>query len=447
MPRRAESARALILAGPLKARPGPLTETIPGCLTPIAGRPLLDYWVDALAEAGVAEAMLDARAGQVREYIEAVNASGRLRLTEAHEPDSSRSMAAAADLADGVDHVLIIDAINLGDADLRALLRYHRRHGDPLTMMLSPAVRSPARRFVELDADGRVVSFATEPQRPSGGLADAGLYAVEAAAYREITALRGHDAGTDLLGRFAGRMRGWVWGGYHREIDTPAALEQAERDLGAAFSGPGGVRTSGRRPAVFLDRDGTVIEHVHYLTDPALVRLLPGAAAALRRLRRAGFARVLATNQSAIGRGMLTDERLAEIHGVLERQLAAEGATFDSIYYCPDAPKIDGDGQGSGGQGNGNGRAPAGLSDRKPGPGMLLKAAAELDLDLAGSWMVGDLMSDVLAGLNAGCRSILIGRGDGDADAVDPNGRYLIASDLAEAAGLILAERTTGTGA
>ena len=112
-----------------------------------------------------------------------------------------------------------------------------------------------------------------------------------------------------------------------------------------------------------------VIEHVPYLADPALVRLLPGAAEALKRLRRAGFALVLVTNQSAIGRGMLTRDRLQEIHGELFRQLAASGATIDRIYYCPDAPV-------------GDDRTVVEKSDRKPGPGMLLRAASDLDLEI-----------------------------------------------------------------
>ena len=90
-----------------------------------------------------------------------------------------------------------------------------------------------------------------------------------------------------------------------------------------------------RQPAVFLDRDGTLIEHVPYLSDPESVRLLPGAAEALKRLRRAGFAVVLVTNQSAIGRGMITEDRLDQIHNEMRRQLAACGATIDGIYYCP----------------------------------------------------------------------------------------------------------------
>ena len=90
-----------------------------------------------------------------------------------------------------------------------------------------------------------------------------------------------------------------------------------------------------RRPAVFLDRDGTLIEDVPYLADPAGIRLLPGAAEALVRLRRAGFARVLVTNQSGIGRGFFTEDRLRAVHAELEGRLAARGAALDGIYYCP----------------------------------------------------------------------------------------------------------------
>jgi len=184
------------------------------------------------------------------------------------------------------------------------------------------------------------------------------------------------------------------------------------------------------RPAVFLDRDGTLIEHVPYLSEPTGVRLLPGVAVALVRLRRAGFACVLVTNQSAIGRGWITECRLHEIHAELIRQLAQEGAALDGIYFCPDAPAE-------------NGFPIAPNPDRKPGPGMLLRAAAELGLDLPASWMVGDLVSDVLAGLNAGCRSILVATGPTKAGEPDPEaaaGRFWKVPDLAAAAELILTD-------
>ncbi|WP_165073809.1 D-glycero-alpha-D-manno-heptose-1,7-bisphosphate 7-phosphatase [Paludisphaera rhizosphaerae] len=189
---------------------------------------------------------------------------------------------------------------------------------------------------------------------------------------------------------------------------------------------------SAARPAVFLDRDDTLIADVPYLSDPAGVRILPGAAKALTALRRAGFALVLATNQSAVGRGMITEARLQEIHDELERRLAVDGAGLDAIYHCPHAPRS-------------TDRTTIEHPDRKPAPGMLLRAAEELRLNLAASWMVGDLISDVLAGLNAGCRSILVGSKSTLDDLPTPvaAGRVFAAADLAAAADLILAHPET----
>lgn len=182
--------------------------------------------------------------------------------------------------------------------------------------------------------------------------------------------------------------------------------------------------------AVFLDRDGTLIDLVHHLTDPADVRLIPGAAAAVRNLRAAGYRVVIVTNQSVVGRGMLTEAGLAEVHAEMARQLAEEGTAVDAVYFCPLAPVQ---------------KDPTVIEHpmRKPGPGMLLQAAAEMGLDLAQSWMVGDTVSDMLAGRNAGCRTVLVRTGYGAAYAHPRETYDDVAEDLAAAAELIR-ERDTG---
>lgn len=179
------------------------------------------------------------------------------------------------------------------------------------------------------------------------------------------------------------------------------------------------------RRAAFLDRDGTLIELVHHLADPAKVRLLPGAGAAVRELRAHGLACVLVTNQSAIGRGLLTTEGLYEVHAELLRQLAEEGTELDGFYFCPVEPKV---------------KDPTVIEhpDRKPGPGMLLRAARELELDLASSFMIGDTISDVLAGHNAGCRSILVRTGYGQSVTETPAEACYVVSDVREASKLLL---------
>ncbi len=176
--------------------------------------------------------------------------------------------------------------------------------------------------------------------------------------------------------------------------------------------------------AVFLDRDGTIIELVHHLTDPRDVKLMAGAGDAIRRLREAGWKVIVITNQSVIGRGKLTEDGLAEVHKVMDAELAKEGAAIDGLYFCPLAPTQQ------------DQRV---IEDemRKPGPGMLLAAAADHDIDLARSWMVGDSLSDVLAGRNAGCRSIVVRTGYGHKVDTDFDAD---AATLAEAADLILSE-------
>ena len=338
--------KALILAGGVGSPFHRVTDAIPKCLVPIEGRALLDYWVDCLVESGISEARINshAHADRMREHIGLINSSGRLRLVEYYEPKLlglAGMVAANSNLAEFADEIVIIHADNLSDIDLRALLAFHRQHGDPLTMVLFHTPNSSARGIADLNGGGKIVSFVKNPERPTSDLADAGVYVVNAATYREIAAMEAVDLGFDVLPKFVGRMRGWVWGGAHLDIGTQEALEHARREAASTFPDQSRAGSCSRRPAIFLDRDGTVIEHVHYLSDPALVRLLPGVAEALRRFRRAGFARVLVTNQSAIGRGMLTTERLDQIHAEMNRQLAAHGATVDAIYYCPDAPASD----------------------------------------------------------------------------------------------------------
>ena len=153
------------------------------------------------------------------------------------------------------------------------------------------------------------------------------------------------------------------------------------------------------RPAVFLDRDGTLVRGVEYLADPNDLALLPGVGEALRRMRDAGRALVVCTNQSGVARGCFDLERLAAIHERFLALLAAEDVALDGLYFCPHHPEGVADGF-------------AGECDhRKPAPGMLLAAAAALGIDLRASWMVGDSRrADLAAGRAAGCRTAYVGR-------------------------------------
>jgi D-glycero-D-manno-heptose 1,7-bisphosphate phosphatase len=167
--------------------------------------------------------------------------------------------------------------------------------------------------------------------------------------------------------------------------------------------------------AVFLDRDGTLIEDRGHLDDPSQVNLLEGVPEALRRLQAAGFKLVLVSNQSGVGRGWLSEAKLEAVHRSLLRRLAEHCVSLDAAYYCVHAPEN-------------------GCTCRKPLPGLLLSASNDLKLDLHRSWMVGDKRSDAQAGLAAGARAILVG--------ADLGGPWA-AADLLGAAAVIEASAET----
>jgi D,D-heptose 1,7-bisphosphate phosphatase len=181
------------------------------------------------------------------------------------------------------------------------------------------------------------------------------------------------------------------------------------------------------RPAVFLDRDGTLIEDREYLSDPAGVRLLPGVADGLKKLRDAGFALVVVTNQSGIGRGWMTETDYHRVAAELDRQLAAQQIALDAAYFCPAAPAAD---------------PRDDHPDRKPAPGMYLRAARDLDLDLAHSFAIGDAPRDLIAGRRAGCQAgILVRTGK----ALAEGNEWLVAADFTVAADIIIAFRSGGS--
>jgi len=156
----------------------------------------------------------------------------------------------------------------------------------------------------------------------------------------------------------------------------------------------------GRR-AVFLDRDGTVAEEVGYVNHASRVRLLPGSAAAIRRIREAGLLAVVVTNQSGVARDYFEEALVHQAHQRLRDLLSEEGAALDAIYYCPHHPR--------------EGMPPyrQECDCRKPRPGMLLRAARDLGIHLPGSYMVGDGVVDVGAGHGAGTTTILVLTGYG----------------------------------
>jgi D-glycero-D-manno-heptose 1,7-bisphosphate phosphatase len=169
-----------------------------------------------------------------------------------------------------------------------------------------------------------------------------------------------------------------------------------------------------RPRAVFFDRDGTLMEEVHYCGDPARVRVFPGVPQALRKLKEAGFRTFIITNQSGIGRGLITEAQYRAVQEELLRQIGA--GVVDAAYFCADPPTVP-------------------STRRKPEPGMVLEAVADYDIDLARSYFIGDKSADIECGQRAGTRTILVLTGYGAQQDSRPD---FTAHDMAEAVEIVL---------
>jgi D-glycero-D-manno-heptose 1,7-bisphosphate phosphatase len=177
--------------------------------------------------------------------------------------------------------------------------------------------------------------------------------------------------------------------------------------------------------AVFIDRDGTIVEETHYLHRPEDVVIVKGAASALKKLRRAGFLIFIITNQAGIGRGYYTESDMQRVHRHLLGVLGNDGATVDGVYFCPHHPDDR-------------------CNCRKPSPKFLFDAAAQFDIRLADSFMIGDRVGDLEAGRRAGARSILVRTGYGEAEfkkAGDTLPAAHVAQDLPAAVNWILKQK------
>jgi len=187
--------------------------------------------------------------------------------------------------------------------------------------------------------------------------------------------------------------------------------------------------------AVFLDKDGTLVEDVPYNVDPRFVRFMPRAVDGLRELQRAGYRLFVVTNQSGVARGYFDEDAIRAVGSYITQTLASEGVALDAFYFCPHLPE---------------GVVEAysiSCGCRKPEAGLILEAAERHGIDLSRSWFVGDIASDIEAGRRAGCRTVLVAAGSQiDREVRSGNEPDLIVPDLLEAARAI-AGRETGHGA
>lgn len=374
---------AIILAGGQGTRLRSVLADVPKVLAPLEGRPFLAWLLDQLAAAGLRRVVISTgyRAEEVRRTLGPRH--GPLELVYSPETTplgTGGALRAALDLAPGPT-ILALNGDSYCRADWAAFRRFHADHQAAGTLLLAEVPDTARFGRVDCDDAGLVTRFDEKQAAAGPGWINAGIYLLRRDLIAAIPPAGPVSLERETFPACIGRgLHAFPGARQFLDIGTPESYAAAR-----AFFG--------RRVAV-LDRDGTIIAERHYLSDPAQVELLPGAAEGLRRLRAMGWGLVVVTNQSGVARGYFDLARVAEIHRRLEDLLAAEGVRLDGIYICPHLPDAD-------------------CPCRKPRTGLIGQAAAELGFDPARAIVIGDKPCDIELGQAARVPTILVRTGYG----------------------------------
>ena len=311
----------------------------------------------------------------------------------------------------GEDPFLLLNADSVFDVDFRRMTVYHKSKGGLVTLFTHPNSHPFDSGIVIADSSGEVIDWlAKEDKRPEfyKNRVNAGLHVIDPKVL-DMSGIDKDAVGPDFkvdLDRMilkplcgTGKMFCYDSPEYVKDMGTPERYSQVSRDFASGVVEAKNL--SHKQKALFLDRDGTINKYVGFLIDINEFELLDGVSDAIKDINASGYLAVVVTNQPVIARGEVTVPELDAIHNKLETLLGNDGAYIDGLYYCPHHPdkgfvgeipelKID-------------------CECRKPKPGMLIKAADDLNIDLGSSWMIGDGKNDIEAGRNAGCKTVYLG--------------------------------------
>jgi histidinol-phosphate phosphatase family protein len=425
-------AQVAILAGGKGTRLSERSGDLPKAMVPVHGKPVLLHQIELCRRHGFTDIALlvQHRYEKIYDFF-GDGASFGVKLTYVIEKNPRGTGGALVDaLKLLADRFMVIYGDTFMDVDLLKFWKAHEASGRVGTLFLHPNDHPQDSDLVQIDRQGIIIRILPYPH-PKGievrNLVNAALYVLDKAAFKGVKNSSGKtDIAKNLfplmlaLGR---HLHGYISPEYIKDMGTPERLDKVEQDYFAGL--PERLSARSLRCAVFLDRDGTINREVNHLNSPNQLELLPGAAAAIRRLNRSGTLAVVVTNQPVIARGDLSLEGLQNIHARLESQLGSAGAYLDAIYFCPHHPD-----KGFNGEVLELKRL---CSCRKPEPGLIEIACRDLGIGRQNSWMIGDSTSDIEAGRRAGLRTILLRSGLAGTDtkyAVRPD---YIAPDLSDA--------------
>ncbi len=405
--------KVVIMAGGRGTRISELFPDIPKPLIPIDGVPVLEREILSLKEQGFDDIILTV--GYMAEKIMHHFGNGRrlgVHIDYFVEKQPLGNAGALFQIKDQLtEDFLLLNGDAVFDIDFNRFVAYHKEHDCLVTLFTHPNNHPYDSGLIISDENNIVQKWLTkEDERPKyyKNRVNAGLHVISPKLLEKDINTPKIDLDRQLLKPLSGtgKMICYDSPEYVKDMGTPERYYAVSEDYKAGRITAKNLKN--KQKAIFLDRDGTINEYVGFLTNIDEFKLLDGVTDAIKKINASGFLAIVVTNQPVVARGEVTYEQLDEIHHKMETLLGQEGAYLDAIYYCPHHPHSGYAGEVK--------SLKIECECRKPKPGMLMKAAKDYNIDLEQSWMIGDSKNDILAGKNAGCKTVLIGTEDDDQD-------------------------------
>lgn len=419
--------KTVIMAGGRGTRISSVASDIPKPMIKIEGKPVLEHELECLRDQGFTDIILTVShlGSIIMDYFGDGSgispATGKpfgVHIEYYFEKEPLGNAGALFKIKDKLDSdFLLLNADAVFDVDFNRFVAFHNQHGGLVTLFTHPNSHPYDSGLIIADKKYSVEQWlAKEDDRPKyyRNRVNAGLHVINPLILDQ-SGIDADKVGTlddngkpikvdldrQLLKPLAGTGKMFCYDSpeYVKDMGTPERYYSVCEDYKAGRVS--GKNLKNKQKAIFLDRDGTINKYVGFLRHIDEFELLDGVADAIQEINASGYLAIVSTNQPVIARGEVSFDELEMIHNKMETLLGQKGAYLDAIYFCPHHPHKGYEGERP--------ELKFDCECRKPKPGMLLKAAQEFNIDLAQSWMIGDGENDIKAGMNAGCKTALIG--------------------------------------
>ena len=400
--------KTVIMAGGKGTRAAAIAGDIPKPMIPVCGKPILERQIECLKKNGLREIIIVAGyLGQrIKEHF-GDGASFGCAISYYTETEPLGTAGALYRIKDLKGDFILLNGDLVFDLDFSRMIAFHREQQAWASLAVHPNSHPYDSALIISGDDNRVTGWLNrEDERTSyyKNQVNAGIHILSADLLENCPQNKEQvDLDRDILkpSISSGRIFAYATPEYIKDMGTPERYAQVSSDIANGIAGQKNL--SLKQKCVFLDRDGTINTFNGLVTRPEALELIDGAAAAIQRINALGYLAIVITNQPVIARGTANFETLELIHRKMETDLGKAGAYIDDIFFCPHHPDRGFPGE-----------RPEYKIDcdcRKPKPGMILRAAHKYNIDLARSFMVGDDLRDIQAGINAGCKPVFLDKG------------------------------------